>query len=215
MVVAAGYQGKMMGWLNTNEGLPARFPTLIDIPSPTADELKSIGVNYVKDQGFAELGEEELDVLREAAEYIKSLSSSEAKGPRNANAIRHVVGEEGAVMHFYAEMGRRGDRGVSDKDKVLVKAHIEAGLASVKAYVASATAGSSGGGSSGAAGSSGATGVRAAPLEYEVVSSIARARMPPERYPSPCGRRSRMWRRPRWSRSSEMTTLTKRRRAGL
>ena len=215
MVVAAGYQGKMMGWLNTNEGLPARFPTLIDIPSPTADELKSIGVNYVKDQGFAELGEEELDVLREAAEYIKSLSSSEAKGPRNANAIRHVVGTEGAVMHFDAEMGRRGDRGVFDKDKVLVKAHIEAGLASVKAYVASATAGSSGGGSSGAAGSSGATGVRAAPLEYEVVSSIARARMPPERYPSPCGRRSRMWRRPRWSRSSEMTTLTKRRRAGL
>ena len=90
MVVAAGYQGKMMGWLNTNEGLFARFPTLIDIPSPTADELKSIGVGVVQEQGFAELGVEELDVLREAAKHIKSLPSSEAKGPRNANAIRRV-----------------------------------------------------------------------------------------------------------------------------
>jgi len=182
MVVAAGYQDKMNGWLKTNQGLTGRFSTHINIPSPTADELKSIGVGIVQEQGFAELGVEALDMLGEAAESIKSLPSSEAKGqgPRNANAIRCVVGTGGAVMHFYAEMGRRGDGVVSDKDKVLTKAHIEAGLASLKEYVTSVTAGSSGGGSSGVAGSSGATGVRAAPLEYEVVLSIARARMPPE-----------------------------------
>ena len=178
MVVAAGYQGKMKGWLNTNQGLAGRFPTLIDIPSPTADELKSIGVGVVQEQGFAELGVEELDVLREAAKHIKSLPSSEAKGPRNANAIRRVVGTEGAMKHFYAEMGRRGGGRVSDNDKVLTNAHIEAGLASFKEYVASVMAGSSGGGSSGAAGSSSATVVRATPLEHNVVLSIARARMP-------------------------------------
>ena len=181
MVVAAGYQRKMMRWVNTNEGLAARFPALIDIPPPTADELKSIGIRYVKDHGFAELGEEELGVLSEAADYIKALPSSEAKVPRNANAIRRVVGtEQGAVHHFYAEMGRRGGGRVPDKDKVLTKAHLEAGLAPFKAYVESAMAGSSGGGSSGA------TGVRATSLEHEGVSTHA------ERSPTPCGRRSRM-----------------------
>ena len=185
MVVAAGYRGKVMGWLGTNEGLPARFPTIIDIPPPTADELKSIGVGVVQEQGFAELGVEELDVLCEATEHIKALPPSEAKVPRNANAIRRIVGKEGAMKHFYAEMGRRGGGRVSDNDKVLTKAHIEAGLASFKEYVASVMAGSSGGGSSGAAGSSSATVVRATPLEHNVVLSIARARMPPERSLTP------------------------------
>ena len=69
--------------------------------------------------------------------------------------------------------------------KVLTKAYIEAGLASFKEYVASVMAGSSGGGSSGAAGSSSATVVRATPLEHDVVLSIARARMPPERSLTP------------------------------
>ena len=154
MVVAAGYKGKMMEWLGTNEGLAARFPTLFDIPPPTADDLASIGVGYVQEQGFAELGEDALSALREAAVYIKSIPS-EAKVPRNANAILSVVGKNtGAVMHFDAEMGRRGGGRVPDQGKVLTKEHIEAGLASFKARV-SAMAGSSG--SSGAAGSSGVT----------------------------------------------------------
>ena len=175
MVVAAGYQGKMKEWLGTNEGLAARFLTLFDIPPPTADDLASIGVGYVQKQGFAELGEDALSALREAAVYIKSLPS-EAKVPRNANAILSVVGKNtGAVMQFDAEMGRRGGGRVPDQGKVLTKAHIEAGLASFKARV-SAMAGSSG--SSSAAGSSG------------VMSSVSpdvmhQAREPPLLEPAP------------------------------
>jgi hypothetical protein len=175
MVVAAGYQGKMKEWLGTNEGLAARFLTLFDIPPPTADDLASIGVGYVQKQGFAELGEDALSALREAAVYIKSIPS-EAKVPRNANAILSVVGKNtGAVMQFDAEMGRRGGGRVPDQGKVLTKAHIEAGLASFKARV-SAMAGSSG--SSSAAGSSG------------VMSSVSpdvmhQAREPPLLEPAP------------------------------
>ena len=40
MVVAAGYKGKMMEWLGTNEGLAARFPTLFDIFFPSLVRTK-------------------------------------------------------------------------------------------------------------------------------------------------------------------------------
>ena len=153
--VVAGYKDKMFTWLGTNQGLAARFPHQIDIPAYTADELVDIGALFIKNAGFAELGEEAKEVLREAAEYVVSLSSSTSVlVSRNANAIGAVVNVKGggAMEVFYAEKGAAGIVEVPDKDKKLTKAHLKAGLAAFKKMVASASAGSSGGGASGGGG---------------------------------------------------------------
>jgi hypothetical protein len=56
VVIVAGYKDEMGRFLNSNPGLPERFPKCLHFEDYTAEELKKIFLNFVVEKGMR-LGE--------------------------------------------------------------------------------------------------------------------------------------------------------------
>lgn len=85
MVIGAGYPDEMRRFLDTNPGLSSRFPTVIDFPDYTRDQLMEIGRMHLGEYGF---------ILPEdtEAKFEKLLEDcSHCKGFGNARTVITII----------------------------------------------------------------------------------------------------------------------------
>ena len=145
MLVVAGYKKEMGEWLNTNQGLQARFKHHFVINDYSAEELVNIGRRFVEEnenEGETfELADDAGGALEEAADHVTKISPGTS--PANADAIRAIL------QHAIDSFRTRRQRSRGGDSVALTATDIEAGLKEVKANA---------GATSGAGSSSGADG---------------------------------------------------------
>jgi len=92
IVILAGYEKEMAGFLESNSGLKSRFPNLIHFPDYTGEELRKIAVIQAKSKGYT-IAEDALPALEEYFNKVQSINAAEAG---NGRLARNVV--EDAIL---------------------------------------------------------------------------------------------------------------------
>ena len=92
IVILAGYEREMAGFLESNSGLKSRFPNLIHFPDYTGEELRKIAEIQAKSKGYV-IAEEAILPLEEYFDKVQSINAAEAG---NGRLARNVV--EDAIL---------------------------------------------------------------------------------------------------------------------
>ena len=92
IVILAGYQREMQGFLESNSGLKSRFPNIIHFPDYTGDELLKIAVLQAKGKGYV-IAEEAQPKLKDYFDEVQAINAAEAG---NGRLARNVV--EDAIL---------------------------------------------------------------------------------------------------------------------
>ena len=92
IVILAGYQREMAGFLERNSGLKSRFPNVIHFPDYTGDELLKIAVLQAKGKGYV-ITEEAKPKLKDYFDEVQAINAAEAG---NGRLARNVV--EDAIL---------------------------------------------------------------------------------------------------------------------
>ena len=92
IVILAGYEREMAGFLESNSGLKSRFPNLIHFPDYTGEELRKIAEIQAKSKGYI-IAEEAILPLEEYFDKVQSINAAEAG---NGRLARNVV--EDAIL---------------------------------------------------------------------------------------------------------------------
>ncbi len=92
IVILAGYEKEMKGFLESNSGLKSRFPNLIHFPDYTGEELRKIAEIQAKSKGYY------IDegAIRELEAYFEDVQSINAAEAGNGRLARNVV--EDAIL---------------------------------------------------------------------------------------------------------------------
>ncbi len=92
IVILAGYEKEMKGFLESNSGLKSRFPNLIHFPDYTGEELRKIAQIQAKSKGYY------IDegAIRELEAYFEDVQSINAAEAGNGRLARNVV--EDAIL---------------------------------------------------------------------------------------------------------------------
>lgn len=120
VLVVAGYSGEMAEFLDANPGLRSRFPTVVDFPDYSTDELVEIVVRQGERQRY------ELDVT--AVTSLRALLGSAPRGQGfgNARLARNLF--EAAVANHASRVIRAGGEPTTDALTTLVAEDFPAGL---------------------------------------------------------------------------------------
>lgn len=89
VVILAGYNKEMKGFLKTNSGLQSRFPLNIDFPDYNADDLFKIALKIINDKGF--VLKQGVNILLE--EQIDQLHKQSNIHSGNGRMIRNYIEE--------------------------------------------------------------------------------------------------------------------------
>ena len=92
IVILAGYQKEMKGFLESNSGLKSRFPNIIHFPDYTGEELRKIAEIQARSKGY-EIAEEALHPLEDYFSAVQEINAAEAG---NGRLARNVV--EDAIL---------------------------------------------------------------------------------------------------------------------
>lgn len=92
IVILAGYQREMAGFLESNSGLKSRFPNIIHFPDYTGEELRKIAVIQARSKGY-EIKEDALQPLEDYFTAVQAINAAEAG---NGRLARNVV--EDAIL---------------------------------------------------------------------------------------------------------------------
>jgi hypothetical protein len=120
VLVVAGYSGEMAEFLDANPGLRSRFPTVVDFPDYSTDELVEIVVRLGERQRY------ELDDT--AVEALRGLLSDAPRGQGfgNARLARNLF--EAAVANHASRVIRTGGEPTTDALTTLVAEDLPSGL---------------------------------------------------------------------------------------
>jgi len=120
VLVVAGYSGEMAEFLDANPGLRSRFPTVVDFPDYSTDELVEIVVRQGERQRY------ELDVT--AVTSLRALLGAAPRGQGfgNARLARNLF--EAAVANHASRVIRAGGEPTTDALTTLVAEDFPAGL---------------------------------------------------------------------------------------
>ncbi|WP_294520141.1 AAA family ATPase [uncultured Anaerovibrio sp.] len=88
-IILAGYRVEMMEFLDTNSGLKSRFPTVLDFPDYTVDELIEIVIKFFVKEKY-EFGE---NFESELSNYVKIRSHQTGKNAGNARLASNIFNE--------------------------------------------------------------------------------------------------------------------------
>ncbi len=120
VLVVAGYSGEMAEFLDANPGLRSRFPTVVDFPDYSTDELVEIVVRLGERQRY------ELDDT--AVEALRGLLGAAPRGQGfgNARLARNLF--EAAVANHASRVIRTGGEPTTDALTTLVAEDLPSGL---------------------------------------------------------------------------------------
>ena len=91
IVILAGYQKEMKGFLESNSGLKSRFPNIIHFPDYTGEELRKIAEIQARSKGY-EIAEEALHPLEDYFSAVQEINAAEAGNGRLArNVIEDAI----------------------------------------------------------------------------------------------------------------------------
>jgi len=93
IVILAGYDKEMEGFLESNSGLKSRFPNIIHFPDYTGEELYQIACIQAKSKGYV-LSDDIHDYL---VEYFNNIQSKKAREAGNGRLARNVI--EDAILN--------------------------------------------------------------------------------------------------------------------
>ena len=106
IVILAGYPKEMDDFLNINPGLSSRFPTTIDFPDYSVDELLAIAEQMCEKQS--------LKLAPDAVEKLKDVFEKQKLDPHfgNARAVRNIIqkSSEEKDLRLIEELGGEFDR---------------------------------------------------------------------------------------------------------
>ncbi len=92
IVILAGYEREMAGFLESNSGLKSRFPNLIHFPDYTGEELRKIAQIQAKSKGYV-IADDAVEPLEDYFDEVQSINAAEAG---NGRLARNVV--EDAIL---------------------------------------------------------------------------------------------------------------------
>ena len=92
IVILAGYEREMAGFLESNSGLKSRFPNLIHFDDYTGEELRKIAEIQAKNKGYI-IAEDAILPLEDYFDEVQSINAAEAG---NGRLARNVV--EDAIL---------------------------------------------------------------------------------------------------------------------
>ncbi len=105
IVILAGYQKEMKGFLESNSGLKSRFPNIIHFPDYTGEELRKIAEIQARSKGY-EIAEEALHPLEDYFSAVQEINAAEAG---NGRLARNVV-EDAILMQSRRLVENPGDK---------------------------------------------------------------------------------------------------------